>query len=116
MPLREDAGDRERMRDVGLAGLAELSLVGLFAEVISRLQLRDVLRLEIAGPVLEQRSGGGLHEGWGPSPPGSGLALVENLGAVLARGQLAQGNHGGLVAARFHHRLRAVGNLARAVS
>jgi hypothetical protein len=61
VPLREDVGDRQRMGDVGLARLAELALVGLLAEVIGRLQLRDVLRLEVAGPLLEQRWSGGGH-------------------------------------------------------
>jgi hypothetical protein len=59
VPLGEDVGDRERVRDVGLARLAELPFVRLLAEVIRRLQLRDVLRLEVTGPLLEYGSGGG---------------------------------------------------------
>src|SRR5690349_7475374 len=39
---------------------------------------------------------------------------VQDLRAVLAGRELAQRDHGGLVTARFHHRLGAVGELARA--
>src|SRR5262245_10279970 len=49
-----------------------------------------------------------------PSMP-SCRRLRQDLGAVLAGGELAQGDHGGLVAARVEHGLRAVGDLARAV-
>ena len=48
VPLREDVGDGERMRDVGVTGLAELSFVRRFAEVICRLDPRQILRLEVA--------------------------------------------------------------------
>jgi hypothetical protein len=61
VPLGEDVRDRERVRDVGLARLAELPFVRLLAEVIRRLQLRDVLRLEVTGPLLEFGRGGGGH-------------------------------------------------------
>jgi hypothetical protein len=37
VPLREDVRDGERVRDVGLAGLAELPFVRGFAEVVGRL-------------------------------------------------------------------------------
>ena len=38
VPLREDVGDGERVRDVGLAGLAELPFVRGLAEVVGRLR------------------------------------------------------------------------------
>ena len=41
-PLRQDAGYRERVRDVGLAGLAELSLVRVLGEREGALDERDV--------------------------------------------------------------------------
>src|SRR3970040_2653049 len=44
-----------------------------------------------------------------------GLSLVEDFRAVQVSRQLAQGDYGGLVAARVDHRLRAIGDLARAV-
>src|SRR5688572_3000413 len=45
----------------------------------------------------------------------SSRRLVQDLGAVFARRELAQRDHGGLVAVAFHHRLCAVRDLARAV-
>ena len=57
VPLRENVGDREGVRDVRLAGLAVLPFVCGFAEMVRRLELSKVLRLQIAGPFLEQCSG-----------------------------------------------------------
>ena len=54
VPLGEDLGHRDRVGDIGIAGLAELALVGGFAELVRALELNNVLRLEIAGCVLEQ--------------------------------------------------------------
>ncbi len=54
VPLREDAGDRQRVVDVGLSGLAELALVRRLAELIGRAQLADVLGSEVFRPVLEE--------------------------------------------------------------
>src|SRR6185436_478918 len=45
----------------------------------------------------------------------SRLSLVQYLCPVLAGGELAQRDDGGLVAVRLQHRLSAVGDLARAV-
>ncbi len=55
VPLREDVGDGERVRNVGLTGLPELPFVGRFAEVVSGFELSKILRFEIPGPFLEQR-------------------------------------------------------------
>src|SRR3989304_9916547 len=52
-------------------------------------------------------------------PPSSlplGRRLTEDLGPVFAGGELAQRDHGGLVAARLHHRLRPISNLPCAES
>ena len=64
VPLREDVGDRERVGDVGLAGLAVLPFVRRLTEIVRRFELRNVLRLQIAGPFLENRRGCG-HGGRG---------------------------------------------------
>jgi hypothetical protein len=53
VPLREDVGNGERVRDVRLAGLTELAFVSCLAEVVRRLELSQVLRLEVTGPFLE---------------------------------------------------------------
>src|SRR5205085_8189653 len=49
VPLREDVGDGERVRDVRLAGLAILPFVRFLAEVVGRFELTEVLRPEVAG-------------------------------------------------------------------
>ena len=141
MPLREDVGDRQRMRYVGIAGLAELARVRGFAELVSGFEPRYVLRLEIAGPFLEQRGGVGHGAGSDQDPaavkagPGRGarqaMASCLRLRSLkrciksascsvfrrpyLPLGELAQCDHGRLVAIGFDHRRGAVGDLARAV-
>ena len=101
VPLREDVGDGERVRDVGLARLAELPVVRGLAEVVGRLQLRDVLRLQVAGPLLEQSRS--ARSAWRrcravgdsgaasarycirqPASSPSGYGLVQDLRPVLA--------------------------------
>ena len=52
LPLGEDLGDRERVRDVGLAALAVLALVGGVAEVVGLLDAGEVGGLEVAGDAL----------------------------------------------------------------
>ena len=59
LPLREDLGDRERVRDVGLAGLAELALVGRVAEVVGLFEAGEVGGLEVAGDALPEAFEGG---------------------------------------------------------
>ena len=50
-PLRQDARDRERMRDVRLAGLAELAAVGRVGELERALDERDVRRRQVVAEV-----------------------------------------------------------------
>ena len=50
-PLRQDAGDRERMRDVRLAGLAELAAVRGLGELERALDERDVRRRQVVAEV-----------------------------------------------------------------
>ena len=50
-PLRQDAGDRQRMRDVGLARLAELALVRVFGECERALDQRYVRRGQVVTKV-----------------------------------------------------------------
>ena len=50
-PLRQDARDRERMRDVRLAGLAELAAVGRLGELERALDERDVRRRQVMAEV-----------------------------------------------------------------
>ncbi len=50
-PLREDARDRERMRDVRLAGLAELAAMGGLGEVERALDERDIRRRQVMAEV-----------------------------------------------------------------
>ncbi len=50
-PLRQDARDRQRMRDVGLAGLAELAAVGRVRELPRALDERDVRRRQVIAEV-----------------------------------------------------------------
>ena len=50
-PLRQDARDRERMRDVGLAGLAELAAMGRVREFERALDERDVRRRQVIAEV-----------------------------------------------------------------
>jgi hypothetical protein len=64
VPLAEDVGDGERMRDIGFAGAAELALVGALGELVSRFELGDIVRLEITGQFLKERRGF-LHESGG---------------------------------------------------
>ena len=54
LPVREDLGDRDRVRDVGFAGLAELALVGRVAEVVGLLEAGEVRGLEIPGDALPE--------------------------------------------------------------
>ncbi len=53
MPLRQDVGYGYRMGNVGIARLAELALMRGFAELVCTLKLNHVLRLQIAGCILE---------------------------------------------------------------
>ena len=50
-PLRQDAGDRQRMRDVGLAGLAELAAMSRIRELPRALDERDVRRRQVIAEV-----------------------------------------------------------------
>ena len=55
---KKHAGDRQRMCDVGLTGFAELTLMRRLTEVVGGLQLRQIFRLQVSRPLLEQRRGG----------------------------------------------------------
>ena len=50
-PLRQDAGDRQRMGDVGFAGLAELALVRVFGKCERALDQRYVRRRQVVTKV-----------------------------------------------------------------
>ena len=63
MEFGEYVGDRQRVRDVRVAGSAELAAVRGFAEVVSGFYPRDVFRLEVAGPFLEESGGFGRCAG-----------------------------------------------------
>ena len=82
MQLGEDVGDRERVDDVGIAGLAELTFVCGFGEVVGGFELRDVLRLQVAGEALEERlrfgHGSGNHGAVRLREPGSGRSRLSS--------------------------------------
>ena len=133
LPVGEDLGDRERMRDVGVAALPELALVGGVAELVGLLDAADVARLEVAEVLPQVADGDGGHglafaphcsarrrarsgeaaDVAGCSRRGSGgragrrargeatlagVHAAQVFDADLARGDLAQRDHGGLVA------------------
>ena len=64
-PLRQDARDRERVRDVGLARLAELAAVGGLGELERALDERDVRRRQVMAQVSGEL--GDFRHAWAPS-------------------------------------------------
>jgi len=59
MPVGQDFGDRQGVRDVGFAALAELAGVGAIAEVVGRLDLGGIFRFEVGQPRCEGGDVGG---------------------------------------------------------
>ena len=59
LPVRQDLGDRDRVRDVRLARLAVLPLVGGVAEVVRLFEAGEVGRLEVSGDALLEAFEGG---------------------------------------------------------
>ncbi len=57
VPLGEDLGDFDGMRDVRLAGAPELTLVSGLGELIGRLNLTHVLRLQVGGCIAQKQLG-----------------------------------------------------------
>jgi hypothetical protein len=146
--LAHGAGDRQRMVDVRLPGLARLPFVRLRPEQIGPVDLVDLVRLEVglqlSAQVADQESRGvGGRSGDGPDdrkrgahrvlgltlvgvqllqvPDGAEVQhlrlralvrLVEDLRPDQALGDLAQGDHGGLVVVVRHTRFLAVGQVA----
>src|SRR5438105_8641093 len=112
------------MRDVGIAGLPHLPGVRGLGEAVGLGETRDILRLQIAeASLLESWDDRRRHRVRLPDPVGFLQArtgrcrvLLEDFGAYFARRDLAQGDHGGLVAVGLHHRRGAGAELARAIS
>ena len=102
LPLRQDAGDGERMRDVRLAGLAELAAVRGFGELERALDERDVRRRQVVAEVPGEF--GDLRHARTASRSRRGTSvdrrrdLGEHLDADLARGDFAQRDDRRLVA------------------
>ena len=61
-PLRQDAGYGQRMRDVGLAGFAELALMGVLRKGEGALDQRDVRGRQVIAKV-SGKFGDFLHLG-----------------------------------------------------
>ncbi len=125
MPLREDLRDRERMGDVGFAGLAELPVVGLGTEAVGGFELREVLRLQVAGS-LAQQNVRFRHVAHGVCPvrqrsrsrtgsvDRSLLGSFQDVRVDQPVGDFAQRDDGGFVLVGFHQRRGAVGDFAGA--
>ena len=72
--LGEDAGDGDRVRDVGLAALARLPFVGERADFVSAAHARDLLGREIGGEALFEPAHVGGRRICLNSPGGQGRA------------------------------------------
>ena len=127
VPVGEDLGDRERMRDVRARPTgADLARVRRVGEAVGLGEARHVLRLQVAEAALLEQSGLRLPP-WGQiniyalalgqanavptacrqSVAAGGVALrLQHLGADLAGGDLAQRDDGRLVAVGLDQRAR----------
>src|SRR5262249_38782649 len=85
LPIGDDLGDGERVRDVGVAAEPELAVVGGVAELVGLLDAPDVARLEVA-EVLPQAGGCDGGHGLAAAPAGEGCAPPP----PLARGRELQ--------------------------
>ena len=107
-PLRQDARDRERVRDVRLARLAELPAVRGLGELERALDERDVRRRQVVPEVLRVNSAISDMPLQVGAEPGDGQpvarrrqrrpGLQQHFDADLAGGDFAQRDDGRLVA------------------
>jgi len=111
--LRQDAGHRQGVDDVGFAALAELPRMGPFGDLeggadLPRLVLGEVVADQAAEVVdTQDRLGGGAGR--------FGFLCRHALGADLALGDLPQGDDGGFVVLPGHQGLAALLQLVGAL-
>ena len=120
-PLRQDAGYRQRVRDIRFAGFSKLALMRVLGEGKRALDQRDVRRRQVVAKMSGEF--GDFRHVWRSPRKGltaadrqtRALRLEQHLDANLSGGDFAQRNDRRLVAVAIDQRLRAGADLTRTI-